>query len=63
MSAPTPWTDALRDRCADRCADFGEPACWRLPELSSDAAGLVILPCEECVAGTQVEPGEPEEGV
>jgi len=43
------WTDELRAICADRCAyPYGEPPCWRLPELVDDCGH--IEPCAECLA-------------
>jgi hypothetical protein len=45
------WTDEVKARCAGRCGDMGEPPCYELPRLTSDAAGTAILPCETCLKG------------
>lgn len=43
------FTENLKRVCQDICADeYGEPPCWDLPNLSSDADSEVITPCEEC---------------
>ena len=44
------FTPLLRDICAGTCGDRGEPACWRLPELTSDCKPEDITPCDECLA-------------
>jgi len=44
---PSGFTPRLRDLCADRCAEFGEPPCWRLPSLSQPCEH--ITPCAECI--------------
>lgn len=41
------WTQAIKDRCAGRCGDVGDPPCYRLLELTSDAP-KDIKPCAEC---------------
>lgn len=44
------FTEELKQRCRDRCAyPYGEPPCWQLPELSSDAEHEDIRPCRECI--------------
>lgn len=40
--------ERLREICALRCGDYGEPACWRLPDLTSDCSPDEITPCDEC---------------
>lgn len=45
------WTDEIRERCRDNCAFFGDPPCFRLPELTSDAKGQAFTPCSDCLAG------------
>ena len=47
------WTPSLRVRCADRCAFYGEPPCWRLPDLTSDCEP--ITPCDDCLHDRQNE--------
>lgn len=48
-AAPNPsgFDEALRLRCAARCAFYGDPPCWRLPELVEPCEQ--ITPCEECL--------------
>ena len=46
----TEWTEELREICRDACAEYGDPPCWRLPELTSHAAGQTFEPCKECLA-------------
>ena len=45
---PTGFTAELLDICAERCAQFGDPACWRLPDLTDPCDH--ITPCAECLA-------------
>jgi hypothetical protein len=49
--APTSgaWTDDVKSRCQNKCAEVGDPACYRLSELTSDAP-KDIQPCAECAA-------------
>lgn len=44
----TGFTPELEARCRDRCAFYGDPPCWRLPDLSSDP-GPEITPCDDCL--------------
>lgn len=43
------FTDELRERCRDRCAFYGDPPCWRLPEIAGDQLDEPIRPCEQCL--------------
>jgi hypothetical protein len=43
------FTDELRQRCANACAEFGDPPCWKLPDLTSDCDGKTIRPCQDCL--------------
>ena len=45
---PTGFNDELRRVCAGRCGDFGEPACYLLPELVEPCEA--ITPCADCLA-------------
>ena len=54
---PEGFTPALESACRERCAEFGEPPCWRLPELVSPCEH--ITPCDECRA--EVDAREPSE--
>ena len=53
MPNPEGFTDMLREMCEDRCAQYGEPACWRLPEIIEPCEH--ITPCEECLCGAPIE--------
>lgn len=44
---PSGFTDKLRAICAERCADVGDPPCWRLPSLCEPCEP--ITPCPECI--------------
>jgi len=48
MPNPEGFTEALVIICAERCAEFGDPPCWRLPELVEPCEH--ITPCDECLA-------------
>ena len=45
---PQGFTDTLKTICAGRCGDYGEPPCWKLPELVEPCE--IIEPCAECLA-------------
>lgn len=45
------WTPEVKERCAGKCGDMGDPPCYRLPELTSDAKPEDIKPCAECLKG------------
>ncbi|MDX1819298.1 MAG: hypothetical protein R3197_00250 [Paracoccaceae bacterium] len=43
------WTDRIKEVCAEACAyPYGEPPCWRLPELTNDCES--VEPCADCLA-------------
>lgn len=44
---PSGFTPLLRRKCSENCARFGEPPCWRLPDLVDGCE--LITPCEECL--------------
>lgn len=47
-------TEAEKLACADRCAYFGDPPCWRLPYMTSDwEEGKIVTACAECRAEAQ----------
>lgn len=48
-SLPPEWTNELKARCCGRCGEVGDPPCWRLPELTSDAVAEEIHPCTACI--------------
>jgi len=48
MNNPSGFTPALEEICAERCAEFGDPPCHRLPELVQPCEH--ITPCDECLA-------------
>lgn len=41
----------IADRCRDRCAFYGDPPCWLIPDLSSDPLPEPFLPCADCLQG------------
>ena len=41
------FNEGLRDICAGRCADIGDPPCWKLPELCEPCEE--ITPCAVCL--------------
>jgi len=45
---PQGFTDQLERICSERCAEFGDQACWRLPELVDPCEQ--VTPCAECLA-------------
>ena len=53
MTNPNPsgFTTALKDICRERCAKYGEPPCWRLPDLIQPCEQ--ITPCDECLADVE----------
>lgn len=53
---PAEFNDALRAICQDTCAAFGEPACWRLPDLVDPCDQ--VTPCEACLAFVASPPPE-----
>jgi hypothetical protein len=48
LSNPEGFNARLKELCADRCADCGDPPCYMLPELVSPCEH--ITPCAECLA-------------
>ena len=48
MPNPDGFTSELEAICAATCAEFGDPPCWRLPELVEPCDQ--ITPCDECLA-------------
>ncbi len=51
---PEGFTEELRQMCRDRCAQYGEPPCWELPDLVSPCEH--ITPCAACKNGDPIEP-------
>ena len=49
MTRPNPegFTPDLERICAERCAFYGDPPCWRMPELVEPCEH--VTPCEECL--------------
>jgi hypothetical protein len=45
---PQGFNAELERICQGRCGEFGEPACWRLPDLVEPCE--TITPCAECLA-------------
>lgn len=42
-------TAAEQARCLERCAEVGDPPCWRLPALTdSRPQGEPVRPCNDC---------------
>ncbi len=42
------FTPEIRTRCQDRCSFYGDPACYRMPDLVDDL-DLPVTPCEDCI--------------
>ncbi|MEL7447295.1 MAG: hypothetical protein AAGK02_16060 [Pseudomonadota bacterium] len=42
-------TDAEMRDCANRCAERGDPPCWELPQMASDAPRYIPA-CSDCRA-------------
>lgn len=40
------FTEDIKIVCLKRCAEFGDPPCWRLPDLVDPSDD--IMPCDEC---------------
>lgn len=51
MTNPEGFTPEIESICAEVCAEFGDPPCWRLPELVQPCEP--IKPCKECLAELQ----------
>ena len=43
------FDDELKDVCRYVCAEVGDPPCWQLPDLTSDADDQVFTPCDACL--------------
>jgi hypothetical protein len=52
---PSGFTPALRSLCRDRCAFYGEPPCWKLPDEVQPCEQ--ITPCDDCLRGVPAEEG------
>ena len=48
---PQGFTPELMERCRDHCAVYGEPPCWKLPELVDPCE--IITPCDDCLSGKE----------
>ena len=48
MINPEGFTPALEKSCAQKCAEFGDPPCRKLPDLVEPCEH--ITPCGECLA-------------
>lgn len=42
------FTAEIKTRCLDRCSFYGDPACYRMPDIFDDL-DLPITPCEDCI--------------
>ena len=51
------FDDELREICRESCAEFGDPPCWKLPDMTSDCDGKVIRPCDQCFMSLNVKHG------
>ncbi len=60
MTLPTFSDPRLRSACQDRCAEFGDPACYGLTERGkrNNYPIEAIKPCGECLRDIGVEPGD-----
>ncbi len=53
MPSPAGFTNELRELCRERCAQYGEPPCWTLPDIVEPCEH--ITPCEDCLNGAPIE--------
>ncbi len=49
---PEGFTDLHKQVCEERCAAIGDPACWRLPDMTEPCEH--ITPCTECQAEVEM---------
>lgn len=56
------WTDELKKACEGRCGDMGDPPCYRLPDLTSDAP-RDIGPCLECQGWKPIETARTKQSI
>jgi len=55
------FTAEIRLRCHDRCALYGDPACYRMPELCDPSElPMTVMPCEDCIHDRPI--GDANEG-
>lgn len=52
MQNPDGFTALHKQVCEIKCAEYGDPACWRLPDLADPCEH--ITPCEECQAEVEM---------
>lgn len=52
----------LRDACAERCAEFGDPPCHELENRTRNSRFNDVMepikPCGECLRDIGIEPGD-----
>ena len=53
---PEGFTDQLKQICEKRCAEVGDPACWKLPDMTEPCEH--ITPCSECMTGVVTDTRE-----
>jgi hypothetical protein len=54
---PLPADDPkVREACRERCAEFGDPACW---QLANSGQIDVFDPCDPCLADAGIDLIEP----
>lgn len=53
------FTPQVRALCLNRCAAYGDPPCWKLPDLMDRCCEqpMHITPCADCFAGKAVDLG------
>ncbi len=47
--------DPVKSKCQDRCAEFGEPACYEM----AHSEGFEFEPCSDCLRDCGIEVNEP----
>lgn len=49
------FTPQIRALCLERCAAYGDPPCWRLPDLIDlREPSHLFEPCTDCLTGKAV---------
>ncbi len=48
----TGWTPQIEAACVERCAQFGDPACYMLGDQEAEP----VKPCHSCLRECGIEP-------
>lgn len=58
MTLPSKDDPRLRDACAERCAESGDPPCYALDGTGPINRPFIWKPCGECYRDCGFEPGD-----